>query len=398
MKKIPKFWKIYIFSVAAVVLLSCIFLLVLSGNLKNYERTAQREAAAKRAAEAEHRLQLRDEAERLSGAGIEKRRDLILAVVKAADCASAQISDAVNSSPERIMDAVISSLNEHGIAAVSEYVKCDTGKYEDPNAVFRYIDGLPGAFSYETLSRLEYLLKKSDVEAKITLDENKSEKSFKISSVSVTLPLVSHKVSAPEGARITVNGKDADEQPEYEKQSFADSIPSSFSVPEIALYEFDGFVYRPQIKAYLNGKECSAENYENKTVFTSPADDRYKTELFDRICELSFAYSDFVAGAFKFEEMKPFLYSGTKLYRNLSSFDNRWYYEFHHIVNENPRITDYAVIDDNLISAHIEFNQSLRSEKDKTYRDVKIKLTVYIGCDKVPTGEDKSAWLLVHVE
>ena len=398
MKKISKFWLIYVICVAVILVLICAVLVYLSSYLKKYEIKAQREAAVKRAAEAQHLLEVKDEAERQSGAEIAKRKNLILTVQNAADVASACISEAVSSSPERVMDAVVASLNEHGISAVSEFVRCDTGKYEDGGAVFKYIDGLPGAFSYETVSKLEYTLKKGGLDMAVSLKEEQSERSYGISVISVSLPLVSHKVSAPEGARITVNGRDADEQPEYRKQSYADSIPSSFTVPQIALYEFDGFVYRPEIKAYVNGKECSAVNYEDKTVFTAPSDSTYLAELSERICELSFAYSDFVAGAFKFEEMKPFLYSGTKLYRNLSSFDTRWYYEFHHIVNENPKITDFTVISKNLISANIEFNQSLRSEKDKTYNDIKIKLTVYLGCDKVPTGEDKSAWLLVYVE
>ena len=398
MKKISKFWLIYVICVAVIMILICAVLVYLSSYLKNYEIKAQAEAAVKRAAEAQHLLEVRDEAERQSAVGIAKRKNLIAAVKVAANSASVNIAEAVSSSPERVMDAVLLSLNEHGISAVSEYVKCEVGKYEDPNAVFKYIDALPGAYSYETVSKLEYTLKKGGLDMAVSLAEGPGEKNYGVSAVSVTIPLVSHKVTAPEGARITVNGKDADEQPEYQKQSYADSIPSFFTVPQIALYEFDGFIYRPEIKAYSGGKECSAVNYENKTVFTNPPNEKYKTELFDRICELSFAYSDFVAGAFKFEEMKPFLYSGTKLYRNLSSFDNRWYYEFHHIVNEYPKITELTVISDNLVSAHIEFNQSLRSEKDKTYNDIRIKLTVYIGCDRVPKGDDKSAWLLVHVE
>ena len=323
MKKISKFWLIYVICVAVIMILICGVLVYLSSYLKNYEIKAQQEAAVKRAAEAQHLLEVKDEAERQSAVGIAKRKNLIAAVKVAANSASVNIAEAVSSSPERVMDAVLLSLNEHGISAVSEYVKCEVGKYEDPGAVFKYIDALPGAYSYETVSKLEYTLRKGGLDMAVSLAEGPGEKNYGVSAVSVTIPLVSHKVTAPEGARITVNGKDADEQPEYQKQSYADSIPSFFTVPQIALYEFDGFIYRPEIKAYSGGKECSAVNYENKPVFTNPPDEKYKTELFDRICELSFAYSDFVAGAFKFEKMKPFLYSGTKLYRNLSSFDNR---------------------------------------------------------------------------
>ena len=279
MKKISKFWLIYVLSVAVIIILICVVLVILSSYLKNYEIKAQKEAAVKRAAEAQHLLEVKDEAERQSGAEIAIRKNLILTVKNAADSASVYIEEAVSSSPERVMDAILSSLNEHGISAVTEYVKCEVGKYEDPDTVFKYIDSLPGEFSYETVSKLEYTLKKGGLDMAVSLSEEQGEKTYGISSVSVSLPLLSHKVSAPEGARVTVNGRDADEQPQYEKQSYADSIPSSFSVPQTALYEFDGFVYRPEIKAYVGGKECAAVNYEGKTVFKAPSDNTYLSQL-----------------------------------------------------------------------------------------------------------------------
>ena len=397
MKKLPKFWNIYIITVLVIILLSCVFMIVLSVNLRNYEKTAQEQAAAKRTFESLKISEEKDEAERQSGYELSKRNDLISAVKNASDLAEDHISAAFGSSPEHIMDAMIASLHEKGVSVLSNYLSVEIGKYEDQSSVSKYIDALPGTYSYEMISRLECLLKKGSLEAKVTFVKGADEE-YGISSVSVSLPLSSYKVTVPEGARLTVNGKEADEQPTLEKQSFADMIPSSFSLPMIAVYEFDGFIYKPEFKAYKNNKECEATETADTTVFTEVSDGKYKSELFDRICELSFAYSDFVAGAFKFNEMSPYLYSGTKLYKNLSSFDNRWYYEFHHIVNENPKITNFTVLSKNLVSAHIEFNQSLRSEKDRTYNDIKIALTVYVGCDRVPTGEDKSAWLLVNVE
>ncbi|MBQ7700301.1 MAG: hypothetical protein IJT49_08180 [Clostridia bacterium] len=397
MKKLPKFWNIYIITVLVIILLSCVFMIVLSVNLRNYEKTAQAQAAAKRESESARLLEEKDEAERRSGYGLSKRGALISAVKNASDLAEDHMSAAVDSSPERIMDATVASLNEKGISVLSGYLVCETGKYEDPASVSKYIDSLTGTYSYEMVSRFECTLKKGSLDAKVAFVKGEDDM-FSISSVNVSLPLSSYKVTAPEGARLTVNGADVTEQPALEKQSFADMIPSSFSVPLIAVYEFDGFIYKPEIKAYKNDKECEAAETADTTVFTEVSDGKYKSELFDRVCELSFAYSDFVAGAFKFNEMSPYLYPGTKLYRNLSSFDNRWYYEFHHIVNENPKITNFTVLSKNLVSAHIEFNQSLRSEKDRTYNDIKIALTVYVGCDRVPTGEDKSAWLLVNVE
>lgn len=401
MKKIPKFWKIYIFTVTAVILLFCVLLIVLGGFLRSYEITSQEKKAAERAEESQRIYDEREAAERQSGAEISKHTALLSAVSNAARLASSYAEDSIESSADHVMTALVSSLNEKGASAVSSYADFGLSKYEDQTLAVNYIDGIQGAYSCEKITDLEYELKKSGISASVKLKEEqnaeKDRKTYGISSITFSLPLSSYVVIAPSGSRVTVNGADVTDTPEYKKPDYADMIPSSFSVPNEAHYEFAGFINKPEIKAYTDGKECSGSSYDGGVTFSSPSNEQYKAELFDRICELSFAYSDFVAGAFNFESMRTYLYSGTKLYDYLSTFDNRWYYDFHHIVNENAKIKSLTVLSDNLVAAQIEFNQSLRSATDRTYDDIKIELTVYVGCSKVPAGTDKSAWLLVSV-
>ena len=61
MKKLPLFWKIYIFAVTVVILLICGFFVILSINLRKYEQTAEEDRRTHRleAEAAEHTLTVR---------------------------------------------------------------------------------------------------------------------------------------------------------------------------------------------------------------------------------------------------------------------------------------------------------------------------------------------------
>lgn len=399
-KKIPKFWKIYIFTVTAVILVFCVILLVLSGYLRSYEKAAQEEAAVKRAEESQRLYDEKEAAERTGGIAVSRRTALVSAVSQAAKHASVFVSDSVTSSADNVMRALVASLNEKGVSAVSRFADYGIGRYEDPAAAEKYIDAVSGEYSYQKLSGLEYSLKKGGLSAKVTLVEGENSesgaKTYRVGSVSVSLPLTSCRITVPEGASLTVNGKNVTEQPAYGDMPFSEMIPSSFSLPKLAYYELDGFVKAPELKAYLNGEECTASGSDGTTVFSAPSDEKLKSELYDRICELTFAYSDYVAGDLRFNEIKRYLYPDTKFYDNLAGFDTRWYYDYHHIVNENAKITQFTVLSDKLISARIEFDQSLRNSRDNETMNIKISLHVYIGCRSAPAGADKSAWLLIN--
>jgi len=409
---VSKFWKIYIFVITLFIIACCVFFLIFSLNLRQYERTAaqqrlerEREAAALRAeedeAEAQRRFDEKNEKELSAAAALAKREQLLNVLQSAEKTALEHVSVSLDSSPEKVMDALMAELKKKGGCCLSGVLKVTIGKYEDMSSVYKYIDTTAGEYSYEKSSELLYKIKKGT----LTLDANLTEgaadgyghKTYSLASVSLSLPLCSYRTEAPEGAVITVNGKTVTETPSIKKQEVSKSVPSSFDVPSVATYSFEGFIYRPQITATLDEMACIKVDYEDKVVFKSPYDRKDKTELYDRICICAFSYSDFVAGEFEFGTLKPYLYPNTALYRGLESFDNRWYYSYTSIDNANAEITDFTVISERLIFLHLEYDQLLY-DKDRVYKKVPIKLDIYLGCPKSAPNEDPSSWLLVSVE
>ena len=120
---------------------------------------------------------------------------------------------------------------------------------------------------------------------------------------------------------------------------------------------------------------------------------------------MTFKYTDFIAGVFKFEEIRDGIYKNTKLYKTLSGFDNRWYYSFDHIENENAKISNITVMSDRLISARVSYDQMLYDENGKRLRKVSMKFDVIIGSASEPVVQDPddadklySGWLLICAE
>ena len=408
MKKLPVFWKIYIFIVTVIILLCCGFFVFLTGYLRRYEASAEtgrandkREAeiSAKLAAEsaAQSEYEARDSAE-LAGAHLPADRSALLgAVAQAQEAARAFAGTSLDSTPEKIMDALTDDLNKNGAAAVRDLIACEIGPYENRDSVFRYIDGISGEYGYEKASGLTYTLKKGDFRADAVLKTEMREDGRKIYSldrIEARVPLFTVLLQAPENAAVTVNGKAVTDKPETSRVALPDFVPASLSVPDAADYTLTGFIYEPKLSAVIDGKECRAVHYPDKTVFLTPSSDEYKDTLSPVISQLSFKYSDFVAGVFNFPTLKKYLYPDTKLYKTLSTFDNRWYYNYDHIENLNVSITDFNVYSENLVSAHIEYTQTLYDANNKIRFRIPIKLDVFIGCDDA----DKGDWRLVNVE
>ncbi len=398
MKKIPKFWKIYIFAVTVTVMLCIIALIVLGGYLKSYEYTAVQNA---KAAEAHRLFEEKENAERQSGVTVSKRLKLISAVKEAGDMAAAYADSSVGLSAAEFMDALVASLNENGISGFSDKIDCRIGKYEDPASVTKYIDDLPGEYSHEKISAFVYSLTKGTLTSKVTLSEgennDKGHKTFVVSSISVSLPLMSCRVSAPEEATLKVNGMTVDDEPVLEDPNVPDLIPSSFKISKTALYVFEGFIYRPQIKAYIGEDECMPETRTDRTAYLYPSNGKYRSTLVDRVFLLSFAYSDYVAGSVKFEEIKDYLYPDTKFYGNLAGFDTRWYYDYTSLENANAVITNFTVLSDRLVFAEVTYDQLLY-RGTRVYKTVPIKLRVYMGCEKTSQIKDPDGWRLIFVE
>ncbi|MBO4423627.1 MAG: hypothetical protein J5879_09320 [Clostridia bacterium] len=413
MKKLPVFWKIYIFAVTVIALLCCAVLSGAALFLQNYEEKAEAERQTK-AREAEISARIESESlaesvfvkrngEELEGAKILTKRNALLgAMAEAEDAAAIHVSLSLDSTPERVMDALVALLDEKGVEAIGDKLKTNIGPYETQSAACSYINNMIGKYSYEKQSELSYALKKVGLTARVTLavtgENDDGHKTYAVREVQVDLPLTGCVIETPENAELFVNGIKAKETPELTPVPVSDVIPDTFYVPSTARYEIGGFIRQPELKAYTDGLECVVVRYPSRTVFLTPSNDKYKTELFDRICKLSFAYSDFVAGVFDFSVLKPYLYPGTRLYKDLSTFDNRWYYNYDHIVNENPSVSNVTVLSEQLVYADISYNQALCGEDGKVNHRVKIKLRVYLGCDERPSGTDTSVWRLVAVE
>ena len=412
-KKLSKFWKIYIFVITIFVLGSLIFFAILTDNLRKYEITSsearaadEREAEISRQAESEaeeSRLaDEKDKSERHGEAALESREALLELLSEAEKNALEHVSVSMNAAPDKVMDTLVSELNKNGISCLSDILSYNIGKYEKTASVKKYIDGINGEYSYNSVGDARYDIYKGDLKISVTLKENgyddEGHKTYALSSASVSLPLKSYKVEAPDNAEITVNGAKLEEKPTEAKSSVADSVPKSFSVPSVLSYTLDGFLYRPDVSAKIDGEECVLLKYDDRLVFKAPSEQTLEVELDERICELCFAYSDFVAGAFDFDTLKPYLYKNTDLYSRLSTFDNRWYYNYDHIRNDNAKITNLAVHSDRLVSAHIEYTQVLLDENDKARFNIKIKLDIYVGCGAKDDGADPNSWVLVAME
>lgn len=412
-KRLSKFWKIYIFVITLIIIGSLIFFAILTDNLRRYEitssearaemsREAEMSRAAESEAEAQRQFEEKNRSEQSGEAAIESRAELLELISDAEKSGVEHVSVSLNSTPDKVMDALLSELNKKGASALTGILSYSIGKYEKQGAAIKYIDGAPGEYSYKSAGGSQYSISKGDLKINVTLKENGTDaeghKTYALSAASVSLPLVSYKIDAPDSAAITVNGVDLNEAPSITSTGLPDSVPSAFGVPSTASYTLDGFIYRPEVSAEMDGAECVLLQYEDRFVVKTPSEEKLKTELNERISELCFAYSDFVAGAFDFEALKPYLYGNTDLYSRLKSFDNRWYYNYDHIRNDNAVISYLTVYSERLVSAHIEYTQVLLDVNDKVRFNIKIKLDVYVGCDENGDSGDPNNWVLVAME
>jgi hypothetical protein len=231
---------------------------------------------------------------------------------------------------------------------------------------------------------------------------------YGIDTVTCSLPLSSYTVTVPEGAELTVNGNKAAESP-AEKAAGYEDVPDVFDPPRVSKYVLDGFLHEPKFAASLDGTELSYTKTDGAVAFTAPADkdknELYKEELTGRIFKLIFDHTDFVAGIYKFSQIKGNLYPGTKLYTALSGFDNRWYYNYDYIQNENAKMTGFTVLSDRLVKATVSYDQALYDANGKRLRRIGMKFEVLIGAPSdpvVPNGADTeksyASWLLISVE
>ena len=284
-------------------------------------------------------------------------------------------------------------------------------EYEKEGALTSYIDSLPGGYGCAKLSDLFAKITKGDISFDVTLAKTLKDgyiPEYGIDTVTCSLPLISYTAILPEGAELTVNGRPA-AAPTPEKAAGYEDVPDVFDPPGVSKYELNGFLYEPKLAATMNGAELSYTKSDGAFTFTAPADidknELYKKELTGRIFRLIFDHTDFVAGIYKFSQIKNNLYPGTKLYTALSGFDNRWYYNYDHIQNENAKMTGFTVLSDRLVKATVSYDQMLYDADGKRLRRVGMKFEVLIGTASdpvIPNGADTektyASWLLISVE
>ena len=404
-KNLPLFWRIYIFTVTVIVILCCVFFVFLSNYLRGYEQDAAYarsvEAAENARAESERlkaeerrRFEEQDSLE-LSAAEALGKRDALGILAASADDAGRRIALlSLDVTPAQAMERFVADLGG-GVSRFSRIISCNIGEYELTENLYSYLDSLEGEYTYSRSSDTTYSISKPGMTAVATLtaSEKDGHKSYDVTKLDVTVPLDSYSFEAPENAVVTVNGKVFTGKATLSPITLPSFIPKSFDVPACADYTAEGFVSRPVIEAKIDGRDCAVVRYSDKTVFLTPSGDTYEKELHGTLFGLCGKYSDFVAGAFKFSELKPYLWRGTNLYKTLSEFDNRWYYNYDHIGNEGEKFTDFKVYSEDLVSFHAEYTQVLYDANNKVRFRIKIKLDVYAGRDK-ETGK----WYLLDIQ
>ena len=406
-KKIPAFWKVYIFTVTAIVLLSGVFFIFLRGYLRGYEETASAERAAQSAEaaarekereenEAKRIFEERDSAER-EAAGLLSRRAAVLDAVKTASDAGYGIAElSLGVTAAQTAERFAAELASKGASAFSDIINCPVGKYELKENVYKYLDSLEGGYVLSRTGDLTFSVTRGDVTGTLTLTEQRDEKghrTYSAGKVDLSIPLSTYKLQAPENAAVTANGIKIDDKPRLTPVTVPSFVPKSFNVPAAAEYELGGFIYRPALSAQVDGVDCRVIRYPDETVFLTPSSGTYENELHDTLFKLCGKYSDFVAGVFNFSTLKQYLWSGTKLYDTLSTFDNRWYYNYDHIGNGNEKITDFVVYSEDLVSFHIEYTQYLYAADNSIRFRISIKIDVFAGRDA-----SNGKWYLINVE
>ncbi len=420
-KKKPSFLTVYLSAVTCFILVCIVIYAVMAVMLNNYEAAAERkriesaeqaaiderEAEESRAAESE-RLKNEAENERLKNEADFKKRQS--AVSAAAEAAVAAIKNAAfelsRTSPSVYLTSLVAKLNESGSSPLCPFCKDGISEYERSDSLTEYIDSQSGKYVLQSSKGLKAEITKGDIRFDITLKETYNDgymPDYGIDAVKCSLRLNSYTVSAPDGAVVTVNGKTASGGSTGTPLKYAD-IPEVFAPPTVRNYDLDGFVYEPAVEASLDGRRLVCQKNGSSFDFEYPDDESglYKEELSERILKLIFDHTDFIAGVYKFSQIKGNMHPGTKLYEALSGFDNRWYYTYDYIKNENAKISGVKAVSDRLVKATVSYDQTLYNSSGKRLRKVPMKFEVLIGTPAEPSipSPDKSypEWLLLSAE
>ena len=426
-KKRASFAKIYLMAVSAFIMLCVIVYIVLAVMLNRYEQKAGQKRLAEKqiaesaqAAEEESRIaeseRIKQELEEERQAKLRKEEDFNKRQNAAASAAEGAVSAIKNAaaklsgvSAESFVRSLTETLNKDGSSLLSDMCGSAIGEYEKENALAAYADGLPGEYAYEMTSPLSAKIGKSGLYFEITLSETLKDgflPEYSVKDASCRIKLRSYTVTVPAGAVLTVNGKTAKQTSPDEKTENVKDVPDAFNPPKIAVYALDGFINEPDISVSLDGKELICEKtggsvyYREKDPYSDKTE-LYSEELTERIISLTFDYTDFIAGIYKFSQVKKNFYPDTKLYTALSGFDNRWYYTYDHIVNEDVKVSGFTVLSDRLVTARVVYYQTLYDIDENRLRRLSMKFDVTVGCPtdvKMPDkNKNYSSWVLIAI-
>ena len=409
-KSLPKFWKIYIFAVTVFILIVLLFFAVLIILLNNYEAHAAQDRS-ERAYQAEVSKQLEEEeaarreldkinAEELACAEAIEKRDKLLSVLSGADKAAAEyVRVSAEATPDKATASLLEALSSGGASVIADSLVCKTGKYETESSVIKYLDSLPGTYSFEPVSGLEYKLKKGGFTASAVFkpgpeDEN-GHKTYTLDTVIADVPTSTFKITVPEGAVLKANGVQVTEAPKIKEQDFADGIPSSFRLPGAAEYELEGCVYEPLFDVTLDGKPCPRRDKGSRIVFSRPVSDVNAFGIAERLQTACYKYSARIADQITLDELNKYLYKNTKFYDAIQNLSVKWYYYCDRLENVNYTVTDFTVWSDRLVSAHVVYDQMIYWN-GRLNADMVIDLVVFMGTNDA--GADKNSWLIVNID
>ena len=152
----------------------------------------------------------------------------------------------------------------------------------------------------------------------------------KIQQVETQLPITQEFVlTAPEEAQVEVNGvlltrEDAEGEPA--PLAVYEGLPDGYEAPRALTYRIGPLAGEPEITARLEGGgDCAVKVEENTAAVSTPADQSLQDQIAPIAQEASHLYARFITQDASFDQLSPYLLTGTDYYQKVASFYNGWY-------------------------------------------------------------------------
>lgn len=176
------------------------------------------------------------------------------------------------------------------------------------------------------------------------------------------------KIFTPDNALVQVNGKDISTNiaagSKGTIEAFND-IPEGIEKPQFTQVELNNFFEMPQITAKIGDKDAYVLKVSDEEFIVSEQDsNQMKAEYEPMVFELAKMYSNYISADVKFEKLKPYLISKSKLYHRLRTMEVHWFTTHTRFAFENMKSDNYIKYDDNSFSCEVSFDYYI-------YRDTK---------------------------